>query len=139
VSAPQNSKLARKLVREVLDFSRDDEDIAVNGYDRRNRDRLVRHIATVLAASPARVIELVVRHPDYENEYTTETVGNVVIEHFEIDLGSMFNGPKDFDSDDPERVEWVQAHIEEVAHLPEDSDVRGAVESLMNELLNGGF
>lgn len=83
----------------------------------------------------ARVIELVIRDPDYENTYVTETEGDVTVERFEIDLGSSFNGVKDFDASDPEMIEWAQDHIAEVAHLPEGSEVRQAVENLMNQLL----
>jgi hypothetical protein len=83
----------------------------------------------------ARVIELVIRDPDFENTYVTETEGDVTVERFEIDLGSSFNGPKDFDREDPEMTDWACNHIAEVAHLPETSEVRQAVENLMRELL----
>lgn len=84
--------------------------------------------------TPARVVTLVIRNPDYENEYVTEITGEVEVETIDVDLGSSFNGPKDFDADADWGKEWIARRREEVAHLPEDGPVRQAVEELIGQL-----
>lgn len=134
----ETTKLARSVVRTVVEFLTDehDEDLAVNGLDRRNRERLVKCVAGTLAANRPKVITLTVRDPDYENTHTTDLLGDVEVEEFDVDLGSSFNGIKYFYSDLGEdgAEEWLEEHRQMVAHLPETSAVRRAVEHLCDFL-----
>lgn len=81
-----------------------------------------------------KVVTLVIRDPDYENEHVEEVTGEVEIETIDIDLGSQFNGTKDFDADSDWGKEWIDDTRGSVAHLPEDGPIRQRVEELINHL-----
>jgi hypothetical protein len=73
---------------------------------------------------------LVIRDPEWENEYVSDDA----IEVIDIDLGRGFNGPKGFDPDNPEHIDWLETMREKVAHLPADGAIRQRVEALATEL-----
>jgi hypothetical protein len=73
-------------------------------------------------------VVLVIRDPDDENTFVVD--GDV--ETIDIDLGRAFDGPKGFRAlSDEEQREWIENTIADVAHLPVDSNVRRAVEELV--------
>jgi hypothetical protein len=74
---------------------------------------------------------LVIRDPDYENEYTTE--GDPV-EYIDIDLGQSFDGPKGFrgELDAEEQNEYFEMWRDQVKHLDPDGPIRARVEELID-------
>lgn len=85
-------------------------------------------------SAKAKVVTLVIRDPDYENEHVEEVTGEVDIETIDIDLGDEFNGPKDFDAESDWGQEWIASVRERVAHLPGDGPIRQRIDQLINDL-----
>lgn len=83
-----------------------------------------------------RVVFLTIRDPDYQDEHVIDEIGDVDVEIIDIDLGLSFNAPKSFwyELGEAGGEEWLAGTREEVAHLPEDSDVRQRVEELCRQL-----
>jgi hypothetical protein len=76
-------------------------------------------------------VVLVIRDPDDENTFVVD--GEV--ETIDIDLGRAFDGLKGFQAlSDEQQREWIDGTIAKVAHLPVDSNVRKAVEELVEEI-----
>ena len=84
----------------------------------------------------SQVVYLTIRDPDYENHHVMDVIGDVEVRQIDIDLGSSFNGPKNFwaDMSEYDAQEWLDSHRQEVADLPEDSAVRRAVQELCDDL-----
>jgi hypothetical protein len=76
-------------------------------------------------------VVLVIRDPDDENTFVVD--GEV--ETIDIDLGRTFDGRKEFRalSNEAQR-EWIESTIAKVADLRVESNVRQAVEQLVEEL-----
>lgn len=74
------------------------------------------------------VNQLVIRDPDYENDYVTDASINVI----EIDIGGQWEAYKYFASDlsegQPEALDYEQSIMDEVKDLAEDNPVRVAAE-----------
>ena len=80
----------------------------------------------------ARVTTLVIRDPDYSNEYVEEVEGYVETETISIDLGAGFDGRKEFRCLDAEdQAEYIEMWRDEVKHLDADGPIRQRVESLI--------
>ena len=76
-------------------------------------------------------VVLVIRDPDHENTFVVDGEAETI----DIDLGRGFDGPKGFRAlSDEEQREWIESTIANVAHLPVDSNVRKAVEELVEEI-----
>jgi hypothetical protein len=74
---------------------------------------------------------LVIRNPDYENEFVVE--GDV--DTIDIDLGRGFNGPKDFANlDAADQVDYLDSWRDQVKHLDRNGPIRQAVERLIAEM-----
>lgn len=68
-------------------------------------------------------IVMVIRDPDCANDYIISPPDSVDI--IDVDLGSFFNGPRDFDADtNPDQAEWAWGLWQEVADLPDDNPVK---------------
>jgi hypothetical protein len=95
-------------------------------------DDVLRRLERPVPLPPlARPVVLVVRDPDYQNEFVLD--GEV--ETIDVDLGSGFDGPKGFANLKPaEREDWTRSILADVAHLPAESKVRQAVEQLVAEM-----
>ena len=74
---------------------------------------------------------LVIRDPDWENEYVVE---GGEVETIDVDLGASFDGPKHFDASSEEGREWIADVRERVAHLDPDRPIRSRVEELIATL-----
>lgn len=80
---------------------------------------------------------LVVRNPDWETEVYTEYFvvdPDIIV----VDLGTVAGEESDFDPDDEFCQEWMVEMMKSVAHLPEYSETRQHVESIVEGLVSGG-
>jgi hypothetical protein len=78
-------------------------------------------------------VVLVIRDPDYENAFVVDGV----VQTIDIDLGQAFDGPKGFRAlSDKEQREWIETTLAKVAHLPNGSEVRRAVEELVEGIMS---
>ena len=63
------------------------------------------------------------------------TRDDVDVETIDIDFGRAFDGPKGFRGlSDAAQREWIESTLAKVAHLPADSNVRMAVNELVEEI-----
>jgi len=109
-----------------------------------DRDELRQEVRRLKAELEKKSVvnQLVIRDPDYENDYTTDANINVI----EIDIGGMWTDYKYFASDlaDPEArdhymaVDFEESVMEEVKHLPEDNIVRQAAEEFFENARQHG-
>jgi len=95
-------------------------------------DDVLRQLERPLSSRvPRRPVVLVVRDPDYENEFVVD--GEV--ETIDVDLGSEFDGLNGFANlERDEQDDWARSMLANVAHLPAGSNVRRAVEGLVAEM-----
>jgi hypothetical protein len=101
----------------------------------RDVSRIARALERIAGAldRPTPVV-LTIRDPDHE----TVHVADGDVRTVDVDLGSQFDGPKDFDPDADWAAEWIDDTLAQVADLPADSAVRRAVEDLVEDLRGGG-
>jgi hypothetical protein len=82
------------------------------------------------AATP---VVLVIRDPEYENASVVDSEVEIV----DIDLGRKFDGPNGFRAlSDEEQRKWIELALANAAHLREDSNVRRAVEELVEDIMS---